>query len=58
VAEQDRMIVVGNQRFMAERMQARVRSRAVDHAPIVTAPAAVLDVLREAISAVQTEKAA
>ena len=27
------------QRFMAERMKARVRSHAVDHTPIVTAPA-------------------
>jgi pimeloyl-ACP methyl ester carboxylesterase len=58
VAEQDRMIVEANQRFMAERMRARVRSHAVDHAPIVTAPAVVLDVLREAISAVQAESSA
>ena len=58
VAEQDRMIVQDNQRFMAERMRARVSSQAVDHAPIVTAPAVVLDVLREAISAVQAENAA
>jgi pimeloyl-ACP methyl ester carboxylesterase len=55
VAEQDRMIVQGNQRFMAERMQARVRSHAVDHMPIVTAPAIVLDVLREVIAAVRVE---
>ena len=58
VAEQDRMIVQGNQRFMAERMRARVHSHAVDHAPIVTAPAVVLDVLREAIAAVSAESAA
>jgi pimeloyl-ACP methyl ester carboxylesterase len=58
VAEQDRMIVQSNQRFMAERMRARVRSHAVDHAPIVTAPAVVLDVLREAIAAVRVERAA
>jgi pimeloyl-ACP methyl ester carboxylesterase len=57
-AEQDRMIVPDTQRFMAERMQARVRSYAVDHAPIVTAPAFVLDMLLEAISAVQSEHAA
>jgi pimeloyl-ACP methyl ester carboxylesterase len=57
VAEQDRMIVEDNQRFMVERMQAQVRSYAVDHAPMVTAPAVVLDVLREAISAVQAEDA-
>ena len=58
VAEQDRMIVAENQRFMAKRMQATVRSHAVDHAPMVTAPAVVLDVLREALSAVQAENAA
>jgi pimeloyl-ACP methyl ester carboxylesterase len=58
VAEQDRMIVQNNQLFMAERMRARVRSHAVDHAPIVTAPAVVLDVLREAISAGLAENAA
>jgi pimeloyl-ACP methyl ester carboxylesterase len=55
VAEQDRMIVRDNQRFMAKRMQARVRSHQVDHTPSVTAPSAVLDVLREAITAVQTD---
>jgi pimeloyl-ACP methyl ester carboxylesterase len=57
VAEQDRMIVQSNQRFMAERMQTRVRAHAVDHAPMVTAPAVVLDVLREAIAAVRAESA-
>jgi pimeloyl-ACP methyl ester carboxylesterase len=49
VAEQDRMIVEGNQRFMAERMKARVRSHPVDHMPLVTAPSVVLDIIREAI---------
>jgi pimeloyl-ACP methyl ester carboxylesterase len=53
VAEQDRMIVPGNQRFMAERMSAQVRSHAVDHVPMVTAPAVVLTVLHEAIAAVR-----
>jgi len=57
VAEQDRMIVQDNQRFMAERMKARVRSHAVDHTPMVTAPAIVLEVLREAIAAVRAESA-
>jgi pimeloyl-ACP methyl ester carboxylesterase len=56
VAEQDRMIVQANQRFMAERMQARVSSHAVDHMPIATAPAVVLDVLREAISTVRADR--
>ena len=58
VAEQDRMIVQDNQRFMAARMQARVRSHPVDHTPIVTAPAVVLDVLREGIAAVRAASAA
>jgi pimeloyl-ACP methyl ester carboxylesterase len=52
VAEQDRMIVQESQRFMAERMKAQVRSHPVDHTPIVTAPAAVVDIIREAIEAV------
>jgi pimeloyl-ACP methyl ester carboxylesterase len=52
VAQHDRMIVEQNQRFMAGRMQARIHARAVDHTPLVTAPDAVLAVLREAIAAV------
>jgi pimeloyl-ACP methyl ester carboxylesterase len=50
VAEQDRMILRENQRFMAERMKARVRSHPVDHTPIVTAPSVVVDTIREAAS--------
>ena len=53
VAEQDRMILVETQRFMAERMKARVHAHAVDHAPIVTAPSLVVDIIREAIDAVR-----
>jgi pimeloyl-ACP methyl ester carboxylesterase len=49
VAEQDRMIALETQRFMAERMRARVRSHPVDHTPLVTAPGLVVDVLREAL---------
>ena len=58
VAEQDRMIVQQNQCFMAERMRARVRSHPVDHTPMLTAPAVVLEMLHEAIAAVRTESAA
>jgi pimeloyl-ACP methyl ester carboxylesterase len=58
VAEQDRMIVQDNQRFMAARMQARVRPHPVDHTPMVTEPTAVLDILREAITAVRAESVA
>jgi len=53
VAEQDRMIIAETQRFMAERMKAQVRSHPVDHAPIVTAPAVVVEVIREAVAAVR-----
>jgi pimeloyl-ACP methyl ester carboxylesterase len=52
VAEQDYMIQPETQRFMAERMRARVRAEAVDHTPIVTAPAAVVGIIRAAIAAV------
>jgi pimeloyl-ACP methyl ester carboxylesterase len=52
VADQDRMIPHENQRFMAERMNARIRVYSVDHTPMVTAPSAVLDVIREAIDTV------
>jgi pimeloyl-ACP methyl ester carboxylesterase len=52
IAEQDRMIVRDTQRFMAERMRARVRSHPVDHTPIVTAPSLVVDIIGEAIGEV------
>ena len=52
VAGQDRMIVQETQQFMAERMKARIRVHAVDHAPIVTEPHAVANVIREALEAV------
>ena len=52
VAEDDRMILPETQRFMAERMKAKVRAHAVDHTPIVTAPAVVVDIIREAIRSV------
>lgn len=49
LAEADRMIVRENQRFMAERMKARLRSHPVDHSPLVTAPSAVVDIIRAAV---------
>ena len=52
VAEQDRMIAPDTQRFMAERMKARVRAHQVDHTPLVTAPAAVVDLIREALASI------
>jgi pimeloyl-ACP methyl ester carboxylesterase len=52
VAEQDRMITPDTQRFMAERMKATVRSAPVDHAPIITAPAVVVDIIRAPMRAI------
>jgi pimeloyl-ACP methyl ester carboxylesterase len=52
VAEDDRMIVPETQRFMAERMKAKVSAHAVDHAPSVTAPEVVVDVIRQAVRGV------
>ena len=46
------MIVRETQRYMAERMNATIKAHAVDHTPIVTAPTAVVDVIRDAIHSV------
>lgn len=51
VAEEDRMINPNTQRFMAERMKATVRSFAVDHTPLLTAPDKVVDIILEAAKA-------
>jgi pimeloyl-ACP methyl ester carboxylesterase len=51
IAEEDRMISPKTQRFMAERMSANIRSEPVDHAPILTAPDLVVDVILKAASA-------
>lgn len=51
LAEEDRMINPKTQRFMAERMNATVRSYAVDHTPLLTAPDIVADIIREAAQA-------
>jgi pimeloyl-ACP methyl ester carboxylesterase len=48
IAEEDRMIPVATQRFLAERMKAQVRSEKFDHTPLVTAPDAVVDVILQA----------
>ena len=50
VAEEDRMINPVTQRFMAERMGARIRSEKVDHAPLVSAPEHVIEVILEAVA--------
>ena len=48
IATEDRMINPKTQEFMAERMKAKVRVRSVDHAPLLTAPDEVVDIIREA----------
>lgn len=52
VAEHDLMIVPTTQRFMAERMKAKIKAHAVDHTPIVTAPGPVVDIIRDAVQSV------
>jgi pimeloyl-ACP methyl ester carboxylesterase len=52
LAKEDRMIVPETQLYMAERMKAKIEPHAVDHTPIVTAPSAVVDIIRDAIRCV------
>jgi pimeloyl-ACP methyl ester carboxylesterase len=52
VAEEDRMIVPETQRYMAERMKAKIRAHAVDHVPSVTAPRVVVDIIRNAVHSI------
>jgi pimeloyl-ACP methyl ester carboxylesterase len=52
IAEEDRMINPKTQHFMAERMGATTRSFAVDHAPLLSAPEKVVDIILEAKRAV------
>lgn len=48
LAQDDRMINPKTQSFMATRMHATLRSFAVDHTPLLTAPDKVADIIREA----------
>jgi pimeloyl-ACP methyl ester carboxylesterase len=48
LAEEDRMIALETQRYMAERMGAKIRSHRVDHSPMHTAPDVVVGVILEA----------
>jgi pimeloyl-ACP methyl ester carboxylesterase len=50
VAEEDRMINPDTQRFMAERINGRTHTHQVDHAPLITRPDVVTDILREALA--------
>jgi pimeloyl-ACP methyl ester carboxylesterase len=48
LAEEDRMINPKTQRFMADRMGAKVHSYSVDHSPMYTEPNVVVEVILEA----------
>jgi pimeloyl-ACP methyl ester carboxylesterase len=48
LAKQDRMIAPDTQRYMAERMGAKIRKHDVDHSPMFTAPDVTVDVILEA----------
>ena len=51
IAEEDRMIPLATQRYLAHRMNARVRSEKLDHTPLVTAPEIVVEVILDAVTA-------
>jgi pimeloyl-ACP methyl ester carboxylesterase len=53
IAEEDRMINPITQKFMAERMGANVHSHDADHAPLITRPQAVVDIISEAVNGSQ-----
>jgi pimeloyl-ACP methyl ester carboxylesterase len=53
LAENDRMINPRTQRFMAKRMNATIRSFAVDHTPLLTAPDKIAGIIIEAAKATQ-----
>lgn len=48
IAEEDRMVNPKTQRFMAQRMGAKVRAHRVDHTPMYADPDVVVDVILEA----------
>jgi hypothetical protein len=49
-AEADHLIAPGTRRLMAARIKARIRQHPVDHAPGITAPDIVTDIILEAVS--------
>jgi pimeloyl-ACP methyl ester carboxylesterase len=53
VAEEDRMINPVTQKFMAGRMHAKVHTHAADHAPLITRPQTVVEIISEAARSVQ-----
>jgi pimeloyl-ACP methyl ester carboxylesterase len=57
LAEEDRMINPKTQRFMAERMGAKVCSHQVDHTPMYTQPNVVIDVILQSARESLSQKA-
>ena len=49
-AQEDRMINPATQLFLSRRMGARTRSEMIDHAPLVTAPGLVVEMILEAVT--------
>lgn len=54
VAQEDRMIDPATQTFMADRMNASTHTHAVDHAPLITRPEVVTEILLEAVRSIAT----
>jgi pimeloyl-ACP methyl ester carboxylesterase len=50
LAQEDRMINPATQLFLARRMGAQLRSEKVDHAPLVTAPKLVVEIILDAVA--------
>ena len=48
IAEEDHMILEKTQRFMAERMKAKIRTASADHIPSLTMPKPVVEIVLEA----------
>jgi pimeloyl-ACP methyl ester carboxylesterase len=57
IAGKDRMISPAKQRFMAERIGARIHSSDVDHTPLLSAPDQVVAIIAEAVDAATQEAA-
>lgn len=55
IAEEDCMILEKTQRFMAERMNATIRSAHADHIPSLTMPKPVMDIVLEAATSTLAE---
>jgi pimeloyl-ACP methyl ester carboxylesterase len=55
IAERDHMILEDTQRFMAQRMQATVRTTSSDHIPSLTMPKPVVDIVLEAAASTVAE---